>query len=59
MLTVTMANGSKALCNDIHTLDLMFTAEGGDCQVTVSSKMYVLDGLQSDVILGMDFFEMV
>ena len=58
VLTVTVANGSKALCKDVRTLDLTFTAEGGDRQVTVSSQLYVLDRLQSDVIPGMDF-EMV
>ena len=36
VLTVTVANGSKALCHDVHRLDLMFTVEGGDRQVTVS-----------------------
>ena len=45
VLTVTMANGTKVLCNDVHLLDLTFTAEGGDRQVTVSSQLYVLDGL--------------
>ena len=45
VLTVTVANGSKVLCNDVRTLDLMFTAEGGDRQVTVSSQLYALDGL--------------
>ena len=45
VLTVTVANGSKPLCNDVRSLDLTFTAEGGDCQVTVSSQLYVLDGL--------------
>ena len=40
------------LCNDVPTLDLTFTAEGGDCQVTVSLQQYVLNDLQSDVILG-------
>ena len=45
VLTVTMANGSKALCEDVHSLDLMFTAEGGDCQATVLSQLYVLDRL--------------
>ena len=30
VLTVTVANGSKALCKDVHSLDLTFTAEGGD-----------------------------
>ena len=45
VLTVTVANGSKALCKDVHVLDLMFTAEGGDRQVTVSLQLYVLDGL--------------
>ena len=45
VLTVTVANGSKVLCNDLRTLNLTFTAEGGDRQVTVSSQLYVLDGL--------------
>ena len=57
VLTVTVANGSKLLCNDVRSLDSTFTAEGGDRQVTVSSQLYVLDGLQSDVILGMDFLK--
>ena len=45
VLTVTVANGTKVLCNDVHTLDLTFMVEGGDRQVTVSSQLYVLDGL--------------
>ena len=45
VLTLTAANGSKVLCNDVHLLDLTFTAEGGDRQVTVSLLLYVLDGL--------------
>ena len=45
MLTVTVANGSKVLCNDVHSLDLTFMVEWGDRQVTVSSQLYVLDGL--------------
>ena len=45
VLTVTVANGSKALCKDVCLLDLTFTAEGGDRQVTVSSHLNVLDGL--------------
>ena len=45
VLTVTVANGTKVLCNDVHALNLMFTAEGGDGQVTVSSQLYVLNGL--------------
>ena len=57
MLTVTVANGSKALCKGVRMLDLMFTAEGGDRQVTVSLQVYVLDGLQSNMILGMDFLK--
>ena len=28
VITVTVANGSKALCYDVRTLDLMFMAEG-------------------------------
>ena len=45
VLTVTVANGSKVLCNDVRTMNLTFTAEGGNRQVTVSSQLYVLDGL--------------
>ena len=45
VLTVTVANGTKVLCNDVRALNLTFTAEGGDRQVTVSSQLYVLDGL--------------
>ena len=45
VLTVTVANGTKVLCNDVRVLNLTFTAEGGDRQVTVSSQLYVLDGL--------------
>ena len=54
MLTISVSNGTKVLCNDVHMLDLTFKAEGGDCQVKASSQLYVLDGLQSNVILGMD-----
>ena len=35
VLTVTVANGIKLLCNDVHPLDLTFMAEGGDRQVTI------------------------
>ena len=45
VLTVTVANGIKALCKDVHMLDLQFTAAGGDRQVTVSLQLYVLDSL--------------
>ena len=45
VLTVTVANGSKLLCNDVRLLDLTFMAEGRDRSVTVSSQLYVLDGL--------------
>ena len=45
VLTVTVANGTKLLCKDVCTLDLTFTVEGGDRQVTVSLQLYVLDGL--------------
>ena len=57
VLTVTVANGNKATCHDVHMLDLRFTVEGGDCQVTISSQLYVLSGLQSDIILGMNFLK--
>ena len=45
VLTVTVANGSKVLCKDVHLLDLTFKAEGGHRQVTLSLQLYVLDGL--------------
>ena len=45
VLTATVANGSKVLCKDVCLLDLTFTADGGDRQVTVSLQLYVLDGL--------------
>ena len=45
VLTVTVANGSKLLCNDVHLLELMFMAEGADRQVTVLLQLHVLDGL--------------
>ena len=45
VLTVTVANGSKLLRNDVRSLNLTFAAEGGDRQVTVSLQLYVLNGL--------------
>ena len=57
VLTVTVANASKALYNVVLTLDLMFMVEGEDRQVTVLLQLYVLDGLQSNVILGMDILK--
>ena len=45
VLTVTVVNGSKVLCNDVQLLNLTFAAEGEDRQVTVSLQLYVLDGL--------------
>ena len=51
VLTVTVANGSKVLCNDVHALDLTFSAEERDRQVRVSLQLCVLDGLQSYVII--------
>ena len=45
VLIVTVANGTNVLCNDVRASNLTFTAEGGDQQVTVSSQLYVLDGL--------------
>ena len=45
VLPITVANGTKALCKDVRTLYLQFTAEGGDHQVTVLLQLYVLDGL--------------
>ena len=45
VLTVTVVNGSKLICNDVRSLNLTFTAEGRVRQVTVSSQLYVLDGL--------------
>ena len=45
VLTVTVANGSKVLCYDVRALNLTFTVEVGDRQVTMSLQLYVLDGL--------------
>ena len=45
VLTVTVENGTKVLFNDVRALNLTFTAEGGDHQVTVSLQLYVLNGL--------------
>ena len=45
VLTVTVANSTKVLYKDVRTLDLMFTVEGGDRQVSVSLQLYVLDEL--------------
>ena len=45
VLTVTLDNGRKTLCEDVRWLDLTFMVEGGDRQVTVSLQLYVLDGL--------------
>ena len=45
VLTVTAISSSKVLCNNVYTLDLTFTAEEGDRQVTVSLLLSVLDGL--------------
>ena len=56
-ITVTVANGSKVLCSFVCVLDLMFTAEGGDRQETVPLQLYVLNGLQSNVILGIDLLK--
>ena len=35
VLTATVTNGSKVICNDVCMLDLTFTVEVGDCQVMV------------------------
>ena len=56
-LTVTVANGNQMLCCDVFELDLIFLAEGRDCQVVVHSCLYVLEGLQNDAILGMAFLK--
>ena len=45
VLTVTVANGTKVLCNDVRLLDLTFTVEGRDRRVTVLLQLYVLNGL--------------
>ena len=57
VLTVTVTNGTKVLCKNVHTLDLKSKAEGRDRQVTILSQLYVLDGLQSGMILGKDFLK--
>ena len=37
VITKTVANGTRVLCKDVRTFNLMFTAEWGDRQVTVLS----------------------
>ena len=55
-LTVTIENGSKVVCDDIVKTGLVFTVQGDKmCQVTTAVKLYILDGLSTDLILGMDF----
>ena len=55
LLTVTIANGNKVLQRDVFDMDSTFLTEGRDHQVVVHSPLYVLEGLQNDVVLGMDF----
>ena len=55
-LTVTVANGSTSISDDVLEVGLVFTAQGDSSrQVTTQAVLYVLEGLQTDVILGRDF----
>ena len=56
-LTVTIANGSTSISNEVLEVGLVFTAQGASLrQVTMQAVLYTLDSLQTDMILGMDFF---
>ena len=45
-LTVTIANGSTLISDDMLEVGLVFTAQGDSlCQVTTQTVLYVLDGL--------------
>ena len=44
VLTVTVANGTKAFCKDVHTLDVTFTAEGETARLQYRRNcMYSMD----------------
>ena len=44
VLTVTVANGTKAFCKDVHTLDVTFTAEGETARLQYRRNcMYWMD----------------
>ena len=57
LLTVTVANGKQVECSEIAELDLVFQAQDGEHQVRTQAVLYVLEGLLTDAILGMDFLK--
>ena len=57
LLTVTVANRKWAECREIMELELSFLLQDGGCQVQTKAVLYVLEGLLTDVILGMDFLK--
>ena len=56
-LTVTVANGSTSISDDVLEVGLVLTAQGDSLRqvVTMQAVFYMLDGLQTDMILGMGF----
>ena len=57
LLTVTVVNRKWVVCNDIAEIDLVFLAQVGEHQVRIKAVIYVLEGLSTDVILDIVFFE--
>ena len=57
-LSITVANGSKVVCDDVVKSGLVFMVQGyKTCQVTTMVKLYMLDGLLTNSILGMDYLQ--
>ena len=57
-LTVTIANGSALISDDVLEAGLVLTAQGDSLSlVTMQAVLYILEGLQTDVILGMGFLQ--
>ena len=55
-LTLMVANSSKAVFDNVVETGLVFMVQGEKkCQVTTAVKLYVLNGLLTNLILGMDF----
>ena len=57
-LTITVAIGSKVVGDNVVENGLVFTIQGNKIyQVTTAVKLYVLYGLFTDLIVGMDFLQ--
>ena len=57
LLTLTVANGKQVEFHEATELELMFQVQDGGRQVQTKVVSYMLDGLSTDVILGMDFLK--